>query len=160
KSGDVVDLIGHCTIIIIEMEDVKSKCANVIITGLYHDKTRLYNTSELQFDYLINVQQTDLKEYVNSITNGYGANVVLECSGAIPAAKQGLDLLRKKGQYVQVGIFKSSEIPFDLEKIVQKEIRVIGSRSQKPADWEPSLQLLSTGDVNAEALITKELDIT
>ena len=49
---------------------------------------------------------------------------------------------------------------FDLEKIVQKEIRVIGSRSQKPADWEPSLQLLSTGDVNAEALITKELDIT
>lgn len=160
KADDVVVVMGPGPIGLLVAQVVKSKGANVIITGLDHDKTRLDKASELQLDHVINVQQTGLKEYVNSITNGYGANVVLECSGAIPAAKQGLDLLRKKGQYVQVGIFKSSEIPFDLEKIVQKEIRVIGSRSQKPADWEPSLQLLSTGDVNAEALITKELDIT
>src|SRR5699024_9586271 len=111
-------------------------------------------------DHVVNIQNTDLKAYVNNITNGYGANVVLECSGAVPAAKQGLDILRKKGQYVQVGIFKDPEIPFDLEKIVQKEIRLVGSRSQKPADWEPSLQLLSSGDVNVEALITSALDIT
>ena len=69
-------------------------------------------------------------------------------------------MVRKKGQYVQVGIFKDSEIPFNLEQIVQKELRVVGTRSQKPADWEPSLQLLSCGEVDAESLITNELDIT
>lgn len=41
-----------------------------------------------------------------------------------------------------------------------KEITVVGSRSQKPADWEPSLQLMADGLVNAEALVTKIYDIS
>src|SRR5699024_11064416 len=96
----------------------------------------------------------------NSLTDGYGADVGFECSGAVPAAKQGLDLLRKKGQYAQVGIFADSEVSFDMEKVVQKEIRVVGSRSQKPADWEPSLELMNNGSVNAKAMVTHEFDIT
>ena len=42
-----------------------------------------------------------------------------------------------------------------MEKVIQKEITVVGSRSQKPADWEPSLQLMADGLVDAEALVTK-----
>lgn len=160
QPGDVVVVMGPGPIGLLVAQVVKSKGAEVVITGLDNDQTRLDKATELKLDHVVNIQNTDLKDYVNSITNGYGANVVLECSGAVPAAKQGLDILRKKGQYVQVGIFKDPEISFDLEKIIQKEIRVVGTRSQKPADWEPSLQLLSSGDVNPEALVTNELDIT
>ncbi|HDF0078938.1 TPA: zinc-binding dehydrogenase, partial [Staphylococcus aureus] len=110
--------------------------------------------------YVVNLQQTDLKTYINGITDGYGADVVVECSGAVPAARQGLDILRKKGFYSQIGIFKDAEITFDMEKVIQKEITVVGSRSQKPADWEPSLQLMADGLVNAEALVTKIYDIS
>ncbi|MBU6113555.1 MULTISPECIES: zinc-binding dehydrogenase [Mammaliicoccus] len=159
-QDDTVVVMGPGPIGLLVAQVVKSKGGKVIITGLDNDKARLKKAEELNLDHVVNIQHTDLKEYVNDLTDGYGADVVLECSGAVPAAKQGLDLLRKKGRYVQVGIFKDPEIPFDLEKIVQKEIRVVGSRSQKPADWEPSLQLLSTGEVNAEALVTTELDIT
>lgn len=109
---------------------------------------------------MVNTQEQDLKAFVNELTNGYGADVVLECSGAVPAAKQGLDILRKKGQYAQVGLFANPEIQFDLDKIIQKEIRVVGSRSQKPADWEPSLALMNEGKVNAKALVTHIFDIT
>lgn len=160
QPGDVVVVMGPGPIGLLVAQVVKSKGAEVVITGLDNDQTRLDKATELKLDHVVNIQNTDLKDYVNSITNGYGANVVLECSGAVPAAKQGLDILRKKGQYVQVGIFKDPEISFDLEKIIQKEIRMVGTRSQKPDDWEPSLQLLSSGDVNAEALVTNELDIT
>ncbi|PTE24437.1 sorbitol dehydrogenase [Staphylococcus equorum] len=160
QPDDVVVVMGPGPIGLLVAQVVKSKGAEVVITGLDNDQTRLDKATELKLDHVVNIQNTDLKDYVNSITNGYGANVVLECSGAVPAAKQGLDILRKKGQYVQVGIFKDPEISFDLEKIIQKEIRVVGTRSQKPADWEPSLQLLSSGNVNAEALVTNELDIT
>ncbi|CXT05277.1 sorbitol dehydrogenase [Staphylococcus aureus] len=71
-----------------------------------------------------------------------------------------MDILRKKGFYSQIGIFKDAEITFDMEKVIQKEITVVGSRSQKPADWEPSLQLMADGLVNAEALVTKIYDIS
>src|SRR5699024_10695738 len=100
-------------------------------------------------DYVVNTQEQNVKELVNSLTDGYGADVVFECSGAVPAAKQGLDLLRKKGQYAQVGIFADSEVSFDMEKVVQKEIRVVDSRSEKPECWERFVEVMLNGSVNA-----------
>lgn len=160
SKGDIAVIMGPGPIGLLVAQVVKSKGATVVITGLDNDKERLDKARALNLDHVVNIQHNDLKEYVDDITDGYGANIVLECSGAVPAARQGLDILRKKGAYVQVGIFKDPEIPFDLDKIIQKEISIVGSRSQKPADWEPSLQLLSSGEVNAETLVTTELDIS
>lgn len=160
SEGDIVVVIGPGPIGLFTAQVAKSRGATVLITGLTNDKVRLDKATEIGIDYAVNTQEQDIKELVNSLTNGYGADVVFECSGAVPAAKQGLDLLRKKGQYGQVGLFAQPEVQFDLEKIIQKEIRVVGSRSQKPADWEPSLELMNNGSVNAEAMVTHEFDIT
>lgn len=160
KPGDHVVVIGPGPIGLLAAQVAKSKGAVVIVTGLTNDKIRLDKALELGIGHAVNTQEQDLKEFVHGLTNGYGVDVVLECSGAVPAARQGLDILRKKGQYSQIGIFAQPEIPFDLEKIIQKEIRVVGSRSQKPADWEPSLALMNEGKVDAKALVTHEYDIT
>ncbi|UOQ45527.1 zinc-binding dehydrogenase [Halobacillus salinarum] len=160
NEGDVVVVIGPGPIGLFTAQVAKSRGATVVITGLTNDQVRLDKAAELGIDHAVDVQKQDLKELVNSLTDGYGADVVFECSGAAPAAKQGLDLLRKKGQYGQVGIFANPEVNFDLEKIIQKEIRVVGSRSQKPADWEPSLELMNNGSVNAKAMVTHQFDIT
>ncbi|WP_096274235.1 zinc-binding dehydrogenase [Paucisalibacillus globulus] len=160
NEGDVVLVTGPGPIGLLAAQVAKSHGATVIITGLTNDKVRLDKAKEVGIDYTVNTQEDDLQEVVNQLTNGYGVDVVLECSGAVPAAKQALGLLRKKGQYAQVGLFANAEVPFDLEKIIQKEIRVVGSRSQKPADWEPSLALMNEGKVNAKALVTHVYDIT
>ncbi len=160
NDGDVVVVMGPGPIGLFTAQVAKSHGAQVLIAGLTSDRVRLKKAGELGIDYAVNTQEQDIKELVNRLTDGYGADVVFECSGASPAAKQGLDLLRKKGQYGQVGIFPQSEVPFDLEKIIQKEIRVVGSRSQKSADWEPSLELMNNGSVNAKAMVTHEFDIT
>ncbi|PAE30426.1 sorbitol dehydrogenase [Paenibacillus sp. 7884-2] len=160
NAGDLVVVIGPGPIGLLAAQVAKSRGATVIITGLTNDKVRLDKAIEVGIDYTVNTQEEDLKEFVNKLTNGYGADVVLECSGAVPAARQGLEILRKKGHYAQVGIFAQSEIQFDLEKIIQKEIRVVGSRSQKSADWEPSLALMNDEKVNAKALVTHEFNIT
>jgi L-iditol 2-dehydrogenase len=160
NNGDVVVVMGPGPIGLFTAQVAKSRGAIVLITGLTNDKVRLDKAKELGIDYVVNIQEDNIRECVNSLTDGYGADVVFECSGAVPAAKQGLDLLRKKGQYAQVGIFANPEVQFDLEKIIQKEIRVIGSRSQNSADWEPSLDLISKGSVSANALVTHEFDIT
>ncbi len=160
NEGDVVVVIGPGPIGLFTAQVAKSRGATVIITGLTNDRVRLNKAEEIGIDYAVDTQKQDLKELVNGLTDGYGADIVFECSGAAPAAKQGLDLLRKKGQYGQVGIFARPEIEFDLEKVIQKEIRLVGSRSQKPADWEPSLELMNNGRVNAKAMVTHEFDIT
>lgn len=160
KDNDLVIVIGPGPIGLFTAQVAKSRGAKVVITGLTNDKVRLDKAEELGIDHVVNIQEKDLKELVNELTNDYGADVVFECSGATPATHQGLDLLRKKGQYCQVGIFAEPKISFDMEKVIQKEIRVVGSRSQKPADWEPSLELMNNGSVNAKAMVTHEFDIT
>ncbi|WP_101842911.1 zinc-binding dehydrogenase [Halobacillus sp. Marseille-P3879] len=160
REEDIVVVIGPGPIGLFTAQVAKSFGATVLITGLTNDKVRLEKAKEIGIDYAVNTQVEDIKELVSNLTDSYGADVVFECSGAAPAAKQGLDLLRKKGQYAQVGIFAQPEVPFDLEKIIQKEIRLVGSRSQKSADWEPSLELMNNGSVNAKAMVTHEYDIT
>lgn len=160
NKGDVVIVLGPGPIGLLQAQVAKTFGATVIITGLDNDKVRLDKAQEIGIDYAVNIQQQDVKALVNELTNGYGADVVFECSGAVPAVRMGLDLLRKKGQYVQVGIFANSEIPFDFEKVIQKEIRVTGSRSQKHSDWEPSLALMDQDLVDAKALVTHNYDIT
>ncbi|MRX56870.1 alcohol dehydrogenase catalytic domain-containing protein [Bacillus idriensis] len=160
NQGDLIVVIGPGPIGLLAAQVAKARGGKVIITGLTNDKIRLNKAKELGIDYAVNTQEENVKDLVNQLTDGYGADVVLECSGAVPGAKQGLDLLHKKGQYAQVGLFAKSEIPFDLEKVIQKEIRVVGSRSQNSADWEPSLALMNEGKVNAKALVTHEFSIT
>ncbi|API93130.1 alcohol dehydrogenase catalytic domain-containing protein [Virgibacillus pantothenticus] len=160
NEGDVVVVIGPGPIGLLTAQVAKSFGAKVIITGLTNDKIRLDKAKELGVDIAIDSQKSDVQKVVNKITSGYGADVVFECSGTVPAAKQGLDVLRKKGNYVQVGIFSQPAVPFDLEKVIQHEIHVVGSRSQHSADWEPALALMNEGKVNAKALVTHEFDIT
>lgn len=159
-EGDVVVVTGPGPIGLLTAQVAKSQGATVIITGLTNDKVRLDKAREIGIDYTVNIQEEDVKEVVNRLTDGYGADLVFECSGAVPAVKMGLDLLRKKGQFGQIGIFASAEIPVDFEKIIQKEIRVVGSRSQNPNDWEPSLALMNDRRVDAKALVTHKFDIT
>src|SRR5690625_3436144 len=160
EEGDLVVVIGLGPIGLLTAQVVQNLGAKVVITGLSTDEVRLEKAKELGIDYVVNIEETNINELVDSLTNGYGADVVFECSGSVIAANQGLDLLRKKGQYSQVGIFADPKISFDMEKVIQKEIRVVGSRSQKPADWGPSLELMSNGSVDAKSLVTHEFDIT
>lgn len=160
KKGDVVVVLGPGPIGLLTAQIAKTYGTTVVITGLSNDKIRLEKAKELGIDYTVNIQEEDINALVQSLTDGYGADIVLECTGAVPAVNMGLDLLKKKGQFVQVGIFKNPEIPIDSEKIIQKELTFIGSRSQKPSDWEPSLALMNEKLVNAKALVTHQFDIT
>lgn len=160
KKGDVVVVLGPGPIGLLTAQIAKTYGTTVVITGLSNDKIRLEKAKELGIDYAVNIQEEDINAIVQSLTDGYGADIVLECTGAVPAVNMGLDLLKKKGQFVQVGIFKNPEIPIDSEKIIQKELTFIGSRSQKPSDWEPSLALMNEKLVNAKALVTHQFDIT
>ncbi|MEK5271376.1 zinc-binding dehydrogenase [Aeribacillus composti] len=159
-QGDVVLVLGPGPIGLLVAQVVKDLGAKVIITGLSNDKLRLEKAKELGLDYAVNIQEEDVKQLVNELTDGYGVDAVFECTGAVPALNMGLDLLKKKGQFVQVGIYAKSEIPIDMEKIIQKEIVFTGSRSQKPSDWEPSLALMNENRVNTKTLVTHQFNIS
>ena len=114
--------------------------------------------SELGADYVVNLQKEDMPALVNSLSDGYGADVFLECAGAPRAADLGLNLLRKSGRYTQVGLF-SRPINLDFEKIAYKELIVTGTFSQRWTAWKIALRLLNQGKVRTSPLISDILPL-
>src|SRR5439155_17849696 len=116
--------------------------------------------SDLGADYTINVQREDPAALVADMTDeGLGADVVYECSGAGPAAAQLLKLVRRRGPYVQIGLF-GSPVAWDLDQICYKELVVTGSNAHVPSAWPRAIRLMAEGKVQIRPLITDIFAVT
>jgi L-iditol 2-dehydrogenase len=159
NAGEVALVFGPGPIGLLLSQVVKSQGAYVILAGVTKDKERMELAKKLGIDLVVDLLQEDLDAIVMEKTNGYGANKVFDCSGVIHAVNQGLRLTKKKGDFVQVGLFAKVKNELDQEAIIQREIRYIGSRSQKPSSWITSLELLRDKKVDTETLVTKMVDL-
>ena len=159
SAGDFVVITGPGTIGLLSLQIAKAEGGIVAVCGTSVDATRLKRAAELGAALTIDVEKEDAVEIIKTHTNGYGADVVLECSGAGPAASLGIALARKRGKYTQMGLF-GNPINVDFEQIAFKELQVTGFISQKKTAWERALKLMAHGMVSTKALITHEMPIS
>ncbi|MBC1397975.1 zinc-binding dehydrogenase [Listeria fleischmannii] len=159
KASDTVLIFGPGPIGLLLAQVVKAQGATVIMSGITKDKARLQLALQLGVDKIVDTLTDDLDDIVLSMTDGYGADKVFDCSGAVPAVNQGLPLTKKKGDFVQVGLFAEKKNAIDEEAIIQREIAYIGSRSQKPSSWLIALDLLAKGHIHTDQMITKIYDL-
>ncbi len=160
SPGDVAVIAGPGAIGLLTLQVVKAAGATAVILGVDVDGRRLELARELGADYVVNVQRDDAKLIVQSITDeGLGADIVYECSGAGTAAAQLLDLVRRRGCYVQIGLF-GKPVAWDLDQICYKELVVTGSNASVPSAWIKALRLMATGEVQTKPLITHIFDVT
>jgi L-iditol 2-dehydrogenase len=128
--------------------------------GTDSDAGRMELAQQLGADYTLNVQRDDPLAFIKEITDeGLGADVVYECSGAGPAAAQILELVRRRGRYVQIGLF-GKPVAWDLDQLCYRELIATGSNASVPSAWIKALRLLETGIVKTAPLITHRYDIT
>jgi len=159
QSGETAAVVGPGPLGLLVVQVAKAQGATVIVAGLPADKPRMELACKLGADRAVDVTQEDLAEVARSMTDGYGADIAFECSGAVPAVKTALSCIRVRGRYVQGGIFHK-EVPLDFDDVFfKREITMIGSHTQKPSSWRKSLQLLREGKVNLEAIISEELPL-
>lgn len=150
---DVAVIAGPGTIGLLTLQVVKAAGARAVLLGTDQDAQRLALARELGADHVVNVQQGDPAELVRELTGGYGADIVYECSGAGPAAQQLLGLVRRQGQYAQIGLF-GKPVAWDLDQICYKELSVTGSNASVPSAWDRAIRLMAEGQVRTKPLIT------
>lgn len=93
-------------------------------------------------------------EQVNAITDGTGFDVVIECSGAGPAAQMAVEALKPGGTLVFVGLFSQLEVPMDLNAITQKELTFKGVFRYRNT-YPTAIDLISSKQIDVKPLITK-----
>jgi len=158
--GDMAVIAGPGAIGLLTLQVVKAAGATVIMLGTDKDDHRLALASELGANYTLNVQQSDSKQLIGDLSEGgFGADVVYECSGAGAAASQLLTLVRRKGRYVQIGLF-GKPVAWDLDQLCYKELTATGSNASIPSAWTRALQLMAEGKVKTAPLITHSFPVT
>jgi L-iditol 2-dehydrogenase len=130
----------------------------VILCGTSADTHRLNLAEDLGINYTFNIENEDVLNNIKEITQGYGADVVLECSGAAQAASMALKMVRKRGKYTQMGLF-GKPIKLDFEQVAFKEIQLTGSISQRSFSWKRALHLMEQEKIPNERLISHEFSL-
>ncbi len=106
-------------------------------------QARLDLAGELGADHTIsieNVSHEERLETIRSLTDGRGADIVMEFTGHPPAFGEGLDIVRKGGRYVVVGQLGDKETTLKPSTIVKNNIRVIGSFSGDARSYWQALE--------------------
>jgi L-iditol 2-dehydrogenase len=158
-AGDVVVIAGPGGMGLLSLQLAKAAGATVVLSGVAGDKDRFEMARQLGADFVVDVTKDDLKALLAGLTDGEGADIYVECSGAPAAARLGLEVTRRRGQYLQLGL-AGAPFEIDFAKIAYREIQVIGTLGQKWTAWERALRLLASGQVVTEPLVTETLPLT
>jgi L-iditol 2-dehydrogenase len=158
-AGDLVLVAGPGAVGLLTMLVAKLEGARVIVAGVAKDRTRLTLAKELGADVVVDGSSEDLLGIVGRLSNGEGADLVYECSGVAGSLDLCWAAVRREGTLAQVGIYPS-RIETDFNKVVMKELTVIGSFGYVWNSWRRSIQLLSERRVKSEALISHEVPLS
>jgi L-iditol 2-dehydrogenase len=91
-------------------------------------------------------------EKVSSLTSGRCADISFEAVGKSESVNMAIDLVRKGGKTILVGNI-SPKIDFPLQKVVTRELKVLGSCSIR-GEYEAVLQMLESGKINVDDQIS------
>lgn len=148
--GDVVVVLGPGTIGLMTMLFAKASGAGrCIICGTTKDKAaRLEVAKELGADEIIISDEVDAVSRVKELTGGYGADVVLECTGVPSLIQTGLDMLTKEGRLCAVGIYPKEAV-FQVTQFVRDAKKIVGSYGPGKVTWERLITWLSSSSYYA-----------
>ncbi|WP_260287163.1 zinc-binding dehydrogenase [Peribacillus aracenensis] len=104
---------------------------DIIVIGA-PDK-RLEIAKEWGATHIISIDQhpdpADRQKVIMELTNGKGADVLIEASGAIGAFVEGMGILANNGRYIVLGQVGGPEVPFAADLITKKNATIIGMLS-------------------------------
>jgi L-iditol 2-dehydrogenase len=149
-AGDRVVVTGPGPIGLLALQVAKAAGARVVVLGTSDDAARLEFATRIGADGVLTVEATDgLPAAVEDALGGL-PEVVVECSGAVPAAE--LRLVKKARRFVQVGLY-GRPVTLDLDQICYKELLVSGSFATAPSSWVRALALAGSGAVSLAAIV-------
>lgn len=126
--------------------------ATVIAVDLDDEKLEL--ARKVGATYVINSKTENVHKRMLQLTDGLGADVVIEAVGSPATYVMAVDEVGFTGRVVCIGYAKSP-VEFQTKLFVQKELDIRGSRNALPADFRAVINYLQTGVCPIDKLISR-----
>lgn len=154
--NDTVVVIGPGPIGLAALMCARSvSVGKLILIGTSEDQeTRLPLAEEIGVDLILMADQVDAVAAVMNATEGRGADLVIEASGAPPAVATTPHLVRKLGTISQIGLTGLDQIPFPWDTAAVKACQIVFNMSTAFTCWDRAIGMMSSGAIDAGKLIT------
>ena len=153
KPGDLTVIQGPGPIGIMALQVARLRGAGpIVMLGTDADEHRLEVAAELGADYTLNIQREDAVAFVAELGDGFGADLVVDCTGVSAALKQSMALVRPNGRITKIG-WGPQPLDFSLDPLVQKAATLQGSFSHTFNTWERVIRLMADGKLNLDPVI-------
>jgi threonine dehydrogenase-like Zn-dependent dehydrogenase len=157
-SGEHAVVLGPGPIGLLTLLTLKVSGVYVYIAGKGVDDSRLRIASALGADITVNVDEVNLETVISQSTQGTGVAVVFEATGFPPSIQQGLNMVKRGGKVVAIGIHPSST-NINLLDLVRGAKQILGSYSGPLSVWTRALALLDHEIINPEPIISHKLPL-
>ncbi len=152
KPGDVAVVIGAGTIgMVTALSALAGGCSRVIMTDIQQPKLDL--AGKLGPITPVNVTREDVLDVVNKTTDGWGADIIFECSGSEKVYPRIFDILCPGGRIIAIGL-SGKPLPFDIGAAHVKEAS-IHTIFRYANVYPRALALMGSGKIDVKPLITE-----
>ncbi len=159
KPGDTVVIVGAGPMGLLYLQLLRDSEAARVIVCEVKDK-RIEDAKEFGAKFVIDPKKEDPVEVVKSLTDGRGADVVIEAAGTPSATRQALSMVGRGGRVVLFGINpQGAEVPIQPFDITFRQIEIVGSFISNYTFYA-AVELLSEGRFDIERFITHRIKIS
>jgi 2-desacetyl-2-hydroxyethyl bacteriochlorophyllide A dehydrogenase len=156
KNTDKVLVVGAGPIGIFAMLSAKAKGAEVYMADVLDG--RLETALQMGASGVVNSGKQDLGSWTRKITDGNGFDVCVEACGLPQTFLSCIDQAAQAANIVLIGNGKR-ETKFLHSIILKKELNIFGSRNALTSDFEQVIEILRSGEVDVEKLVSCEYPI-
>jgi threonine dehydrogenase-like Zn-dependent dehydrogenase len=147
KWNDTVVIQGTGPIGILAIAAAREMGAGRVIAVGAPEEPRLRLAREFGAEATVNIEEVTSPEErikrVRDIVGGYGADLVMDCSGHPSAGPEGIEFLRDGGTYVEMGQFTDAgSIMTNWHRICAKDINILGSWAFTANDLPLGIEML------------------
>lgn len=127
--------------------------ASVIAVDIDDEKLAL--AKRIGAAYTVNSMTENVHERIQSITGGFGVDVVIEAVGSPATYIMAIEEVSFTGRVTYIG-YSKTEVSFQTKLFVQKELDIRGSRNALPSDFRAVINYLKAGNCPVDELISNE----
>lgn len=137
---------------------VRAGARRVIAIG--HSNTRLTVAAKMGADPVLNAKETDALSAILDLTNGRGADVVIECAGTKAAWESAVGMVRRGGRVVWFGgLPTGTKVEVDAARVHYGAINLYNTHGGTVEDAREAFRLITSGDVNMQPMLSMEMPL-
>ncbi|MDP7643653.1 MAG: alcohol dehydrogenase catalytic domain-containing protein [Anaerolineales bacterium] len=155
--GSVAVVIGDGPIGLLHIQLLRHQGAFTVMVGLLDH--RLDVAKKLGANVVIDASREDIEQVVREVSDGRGADIVVNAVGKAAVLRQAIDLAARRGQVLYFAATLEPKVELDLDLIHYKELRIIGSYDSIVAQYEQALALINADIIKAKLLISHRLPL-